>query len=143
MDGLVLEPPEPPPEPPEPVEDDPGAVVEPEPERVVPLAAVLALDEVPVEVLELERTVELPELLDEVESAELEFAAELPGVVRPRFPDESAEVDDDAAETPLVEDAESMALPGLGALPEPAPEDEPAVLEAVEPLVELVCDDWM
>jgi hypothetical protein len=86
-------------------------------------------------------TVDRLELVAEGESAALALAAEVPVVTVPRLPEESAEVDDEAAEMPLVEDAESSALPELEAAPEPAPADEPWVLEAVEELVGLVCED--
>jgi hypothetical protein len=124
----------------EPVE--PGAVVVPEPERVVPLAAVLVLDEVPVDVLVVERTVALLDAVAPDESAELELATEVPEVVGVWLPEESADVLEAVAETPLVDDAVINALPELAVVPVPAPDDDPPVLPAVDALVALVLDDW-
>jgi len=76
--AVELEPPPPPPV--APVE--PGAAVVPEPERVVPLAAVLTLDEVPVVVLVFDRMLELLEAVDPDESAELELGVDVPVVTR-------------------------------------------------------------
>jgi hypothetical protein len=146
VEGVLPEPPlePPPPEPPEPdplVEVDPGAAVEPE--RVVPLAAVFAVEAEPADELAFVSTVLLLLDIEPGESAELDPAADVPVVTVPRLPEDSADVVDDAAETPFVADAVSIAFPGLALVPDPAPDDEPAVLVALEELVGLVADDWM
>jgi hypothetical protein len=78
--AVELDPPPPPPPPVAPVE--PGAAVAPEPERVVPLAAVLTLDEVPVEALAVVITVDRLEEVAEFESAELALGTDVPMVTR-------------------------------------------------------------
>ena len=60
--------------------EEPGAVVVPEPDRVVLDAAVLLLEEVPVEVLAEVMVLVVPAVAFDMESAELELAAEVPGV---------------------------------------------------------------
>jgi hypothetical protein len=115
---LELEPPPPPPP-----DDD---VVD---ERVVPLADVFALEEVPVLVLVFVSTLVFTALLAEVESAEPELTLVVAGVELV-FPLESAEVEAALDETPLLcDDVNCELLDEL--LPCPAPEDEPAVFEAV------------
>ncbi len=59
------------------------------------------------------------------------------------MPGESADVEDADALTPLVALAVICALPEPDEAPLPAPDDEPAVLDAVSPEVELVAADWM
>ncbi len=76
--AVELDPPPPPPV--APVE--PGAAVVPEPERVVPLAAVLTLDEGPVEALAVVITVDRLEEVAEFESAELPLGTDVPVVTR-------------------------------------------------------------
>lgn len=114
-------------------------------ERVVPLVDVFALDEMLVFVLLLDSTVVLALAVEEDESAELELTLDMPGAAL-RLEEASADVDDTGAETALVEDGVSSALPGDADAPEPAPEDEPAVLPEVELDVveeELLNADWM
>jgi hypothetical protein len=121
-EGLLLELPDPPPPPLD------------ELEREVPLSDVVALDEVPVLVLMLESTVE-PAAEDD-ESAELELALEIEGVEL-ILPGDSADVEAVADETPFVVDGVSREL--LEPFePDPAPDDEPAVLDAVAATVPVV-----
>ncbi len=61
---------------PPPPPEDPGAAVVEEPERVVPLNDVLVLEEMPVELLVLDRTLPRELELDDAESAELEFTVD-------------------------------------------------------------------
>ena len=115
---LPLPPPPPPPEEPVPVDV----------ERVVPLAEVVCPDDVPVLVLVFVNTVELVPAVESFESCELEFTVVVADalVVLP----DKAEVVELADETPLVGvDVNKDLLDAAD--PEPAPEDEPAVLEAV------------
>ena len=95
--------------------------------RVVPFSDVVALEEVPVLALALDRTVEFELAAEDGDSAEvwLIFNEEL--VV----PDDSADVDDAGAESAALEDAVSSAFPELAAAPEPAPDDDPAVFDAM------------
>ncbi len=60
--------------------EEPGAVVVPEPERVVLEAAVLLLEEVPVEVLAEVMMLVVPAVAFDIESALLLLAADVPGV---------------------------------------------------------------
>lgn len=109
--------------------------------RVVPLADVLALDEVEVELLALARTL-LEALAVEVpESAELALTAELPTPVLDTLLEERDELAVAGLDTPDVAEGEKRALPDEVAAPDPAPEDEPAVLVVVSPEVLLVEDD--
>jgi hypothetical protein len=116
-EGLLLELPDPPPPPLE------------ELEREVPLSDVVALDEVPVDVLVLESTVELVPAVEAVESAELEFTLEIAGVELV-LPEDRAQVEAVAGETPFVVDGVSRELLERFE-PAPAPDDEPPVLDAV------------
>ncbi len=59
------------------------------------------------------------------------------------MPAARAEVLEAEALTPLVALAVICALPEPVDAPLPAPEEDPAVLEAVSPEVELVAADWM
>jgi hypothetical protein len=106
----------------------------------VPLSDVVALDPVLAAVLALERTDALEPAVDPLESAEVEPtpAVEADAVVLFVL---SADVDAPALETPEVADGVSMEFPELAAPPEPAPDDDPAVFEAVSPAVPLVVDD--
>ena len=120
---MLLDPPPPPP----PVDVD----------RDVPLADVVALDDVPVLVLAVASTPDVVPDVDDVDNAELEFtgdAAEVDVVL----PDDNAEVDEAADETPLDEadgvSSDELAPPP----PDPAPDDDPAVADAVAPTVPVV-----
>ena len=57
------------------------------------------------------------------------------------LPEESAEVVEAEEESPGAEEAVSSALPGLGAFPDPAPDEEPAVLEVAVEDALLVSED--
>jgi hypothetical protein len=131
------------------VGEAPSAALVVEDERVVPPSDVLALEEIPVEVLALARTVEVPAAPDaEVEVAGASAEVELAGAaaaadVVVRLAAVSAEVEDAGAATPAVEEGVNSALPALGAPPVPAPEEDPAVFEAVWVAVPLLSDDWI
>ena len=115
-----------PPPPPPPLV--PSPVVVPEPERVVPPCEVVALDEILVEVLVLESTVEFA--VEPVDSADVEFTLEAP-VVEPLLDELRAELEDTGADTPDVALGLSSEPPATAPALAPAPLDEPAVLEAV------------
>jgi hypothetical protein len=114
---LELDPPPPPPP------DD--AVVD---ERVVPLAEVFALEDVPVLLLVLVNTFVFVALFAEVESAEPELTLAVADVVFV-FPLDSADVAALDGTPLLCEGVSCELLDEL--LPCPAPDDEPAVFEAV------------
>jgi hypothetical protein len=104
--------------------------------RDVPLSDVVALDEVPVLVLVLESSVELVPEVDDEESAELEFTLEAADV-DVVLPADNADVEAVADETPLFSDADSKdAVEAVVAAP--APDDEPAVFDAVTGTVPVV-----
>jgi hypothetical protein len=106
--------------------------------RDVPLSDVVALDEVPVPVLVLESTVELVPDVDDVESAEVEFTLDAPDVIAV-LPADNADVEADTEETPLFSDDDSNdAVEAVVAAP--APDDEPAVFDAVAGTVPVVVD---
>lgn len=105
-------------------------------ERDVPLSDVVALDDVPVLVLMLESVVGVVPAVEAVDSAEVEFALVVPGVELV-LPEDSAEVVDAADETPLVVDAVSRELLAPVAAA-PAPDEEPAVFDAVAATVPVV-----
>jgi hypothetical protein len=92
------------------------------------------------EVLVLVNTLVLVVAVDDDDSAEVEatFAADV--LV---LPDDSAEVEEAGEETPVVEEAVKSALPGDAVAPAPAPEDEPAVFDAVAVDELLVEEAWM
>ncbi len=125
----------PPPLPPVPAVDAPVL----EPARVVPLVEVEVLEEMLVEVLWLERTLELEADVEADESEEVALTPEVAEMLGLLF--EKADVPVAAAEMPEVTEGVSIALPGDAATPEPAPEDDPAVAVAVEEEVALVSDD--
>lgn len=129
------------PDPPPP--EDPEVLVFPDPVREVPLNDVVALEEMPVEVLVLDKTVAFVVAVLDGDSAELEVALDDAADVAPALVEESADVEDTPEPTPLVEEAVNMALPVEGVTPDPAPEDDPAVFEAVALEVLLVEEDWM
>jgi hypothetical protein len=123
---LLVELPDPPPLDELPVEVD----------RDVPLSDVVALDEVPVLVLVPESSVVLVPDVDDEESAELEFTLDAADVIVV-LPADRADVDAVVDETPLVSDVDSsddVAAPVLA----PAPEDDPAVFDAVAATVPVV-----
>ena len=110
--------------------------------REVPLSDVFALEEVAVDVLALVSTVGVVAAVEALDSADVDVTAEAPDVTLV-LADTRAEVDDAGDDTPAVDDAVSSALPVVGAAPDPAPEDDPAVFD-VTPDEELpVADDWI
>ncbi len=98
--------------------DDPG--------RVVPLADVFALEEMPVLELAVVSTVALA--VDDDVSAELLFTLDTAVVVLPVL---EANVGVGGCDTPLVADGVNRALPVDAVAPAPAPEDEPAVFDTM------------
>jgi hypothetical protein len=102
---------------------DDDAVVPVDAGREVPLTEVVALAEIPVLVLALARIVPV---VEDGESAELEFTFSAVEVVLTPAED-SADVEEAG---PELEDVVSSAFPELAAAPDPAPDDEPALLEA-------------
>lgn len=135
---------EPLPPPPPPELEDPALAELVDDVREVPLKDVVVLEEMPVEVLVLDRTVALVLAVEEGDRAEVALLALLEtDEVKPMLFGDSAEVEDAADPTPTVEEVVSMALPLEAVTPDPAPEDEPAVLDAVALEVLLVEEDWM
>jgi hypothetical protein len=80
-------------------------------------------------------------VLDAVDNAEVTLVLEVSAV--PRAVAVSAEVVAGAADTPLVEEAVRSALPVEELTPEPAPEEEPAVLGVAEDADPLASEDWI
>jgi hypothetical protein len=128
----VLEPPpEPPPEPDEALTAG----------RVVPLREVFALEEMPVEVLVLDKTVLLELVVEAGDSAELDLTVDAFNAVL-CFAEASAEVEDAGDdETPVTEVGDSSAVPDDAEPPAPAPEDDPAVFEAMAAGAVLIEED--
>lgn len=125
------------------VADAPSAALAVVDDREVPASEVVALEDTPVELLAVDSTVAV-ELALEPDSAEVVLAGATDaanGVVT--LLDARAEVEDERAATPAVEDGVNNALPLAGAAPDPAPEDDPAVFEAVPANELLVDDDWI
>jgi len=115
---VLLDPPPPPPPDELPVEVD----------RDVPLTDVVALDDVAVVVLVVESTVEVVPVVDDEDSAELEFTGDAADV-DVVLPDANADVVDDADETPLDDVGVSSDVVDPPE-PDPAPDDDPSVLDA-------------
>jgi hypothetical protein len=104
--------------------------------RDVPLTDVVALDDVLVFELVVESTVAVVPVVDEVDSAELEFTGDAADV-DVVLPEDNADVVDDADETPLDDvgvNSDVLAAPELA----PAPDDDPAVFDAVAGTVPVV-----
>jgi hypothetical protein len=134
--------PEPPPPPPE--LEEPALAELVDDVREVPLKDVVALEEMPVEVLVLDKTVAVVLDVEDGDSAEVELLALLEtDEVKPMLFGDSADVEDAVDPTPTVEEAVSIALPLEAVTPAPAPDEEPAVLDAVALEVLLVEEDWM
>jgi len=112
--------------------------------REVTLNDVVALEEMLVEVLVLDKTVAFVLAVEDGDSAEVEVTFDAAADVVPvLLLEDRADVDDVADPTPVVEEAVNIALPVEGVAPEPAPDDEPAVFDAVASDVLLVEEDWM
>jgi hypothetical protein len=97
-------------------------------EREVPASDVVALEEMLLDVLALDRTVELLEAADDGESADVVLTLEVADVVGTLL-EARADVEAAEVETPTVEDAAKSALPGDAVTPDPAPDEEPAVFD--------------
>ncbi len=112
-----------------PDDDDPD---EPdEPGREVPLTDVVALDETPALVLVLERTVAFEAEVEVDESAEPGFTLSAAADVVFAFVEDNDEVDEAEAERLELLAGVRSAFPDAAAAPEPAPEDEPALFDAM------------
>ena len=104
--------------------------------RDVPLSDVVALDDVPVLVLVLESSVELVPDVEDEESAEVGFTLDAAEVVVV-LPDDRADVDAVADETPLVSEVDRSDVVAAVELA-PAPDDDPWVLDGVAATVPVV-----
>jgi hypothetical protein len=128
--------------------DPPVALEEPslalvvEDEREVPASDVFALEDTLLEVAAGVNTVEVEAAVDAGDRAEVGLTGVVADVVAVTL-ELSGDVEETGAETPAVEDGLNNALPEDGVTPDPAPDDEPAVLAVVSEAVLLVKDDWM
>ena len=124
-----------------PADEDPSAAFAVDEGRVVPAREVVALEETDAEVLALDKTVAMVAVL-EGDNAAVEVAGEAAAAeVVVRLFDVSADVADEGAAMPAVEAGLYSALPELGVIPDPAPEEEPAVAVVVAPEELLVNED--
>lgn len=131
-------PPPPPPPPPDPLAAEPI-----EPGREVPLRDVVALEEILLEVLVLDRTVELEAAVALGDNAEVELTAVEDPSAALTLLALSGEVEEAALEIPPELDVLNKAFPDDAAAPDPAPDEEPAVLAAADEDELLVAEDWM
>lgn len=115
----------------DPVEAEPVAAGVVEATRVVPLAEVFALDEMVLLLLAVDNAVAMEAVFDVAESAEVEVTALAPVVLLVLL-ELIADVEAAEAITPAVVVGVRRALPAVADDPEPAPEEEPAVLEALD-----------
>jgi hypothetical protein len=128
--------------------DPPVALEEPslalvvEDEREVPASDVFALEDTLLEVAAGVNTVEVEAAVEAGDRAEVGLTGVVADVVAVKL-ELSGDVVETGAETPAVEDGLNNALPEDGVTPDPAPDDEPAVLAVVSEAVLLVKDDWM
>ena len=81
--------------------------------------------------LALDRTVALPLVTEDGERADVWLTFSAAVVVVLAFPGANAEVDDADAESAALEAGLSNAFPELVAAPDPAPDDEPALFDAI------------
>jgi hypothetical protein len=109
---------------------------------VVPAKEVVAVEEMFVDVLVLDKTLALVSALDEVESGDVELTLEAADVVLILL-ETSADVEEADEETPAVAEELNSALPGEATTPDPAPEEEPAVFETGVEDTPLDKEDWM
>jgi hypothetical protein len=109
---------------------------------VVPAKEVVAVEEMFVDVLVLDKTLALVSALDEVESGDVELTLEAADVVLILL-ETSADVEEADEETPAVAEGLNSALPGEATTPDPAPEEEPAVFETGVEDTPLDKEDWM
>ena len=128
--------------------DPPVALEEPslalvvEDEREVPASDVFALEDTLLEVAAGVNTVEVEAAVEAGDRAEVGLTGVVADVVAVKL-ELSGDVVETGAETPAVEDGLNNALPEDGVTPDPAPDDEPAVLAVVSEAVLLVKEDWM
>jgi hypothetical protein len=106
--------------------------------RDVPFNDVVALDEVPVPVLVFPSTVEFELAVAVGESAEVWV---LFNAVVLTLPPENADVDAAGCVLVVLVAAVKSAFPELAAAPDPAPDDEPAVLDAMAVGAVLIDED--
>ena len=109
---------------------------------VVPFTDVVALDEIPVVPLELERTVAFELVTEAGESADVWLTFN-PVVAVLTLVEDRADVDEAGVDMAALEDGVSRAFPELAAAPDPAPDDEPAVFDAIVAGAEPMEVDWM
>jgi hypothetical protein len=110
-------------------------------ERVVPEGDVVALEEIEVDVLAVVSTVAFEPVVELGESADVDATLDTAGVVT--LPGDSAEVDDGGVDTPTVDEGVKSALPEEGVTPDPAPDEDPAVLDATADDELPVNEDWI
>src|ERR1700690_1776338 len=110
--------------------EEPSLAFVVEDEREVPASEVFALEDTLLEVAAGVKTVELDAAVDAGDSAEVAVTGVIADVVAVAL-EVSGDVKETGAETPVVEDGLNNALPGDGVTPDPAPDDEPAVLAVV------------
>jgi hypothetical protein len=122
--------------------EEPSLAFVVEDEREVPASDVFALEDTLLEVAAGVKTVEPNAAVDAGDSAEVEVTGVVAVVVVVAL-ELNADVEEAGAETPAVEDGLNSAFPGDGVTPDPAPDDEPAVLAVVSEAVLLVKEDWM
>jgi len=122
--------------------EDPSAALFVDDGRDVPPKDVVALEETLLAVLALDRTVAVDAAVEEGDSGEVELTLEVAGVVLVLVA-VNADVEEASDETPVVEEGVRSALPGVAVTPAPAPEEEPAVFDAVAEDEALVAEDWM
>jgi hypothetical protein len=110
--------------------------------RVVPAKDVVALEEMLLDVLAFDKTVEFAVAVEVGDNADVEATLDAAVVVL-TFPETSADVVEAGAETPAVEEAINRALPDDAATPDPAPDEEPAVFDTGADDTPLVREDWI
>lgn len=110
--------------------------------RDVPARDVFALEEMLPDALLTDSTLPAAFAFADGSSAEVELTLEVSGV-EPIPPATKADVEDGGTETPAVDAGANNAFPAEGVTPAPAPEDEPAVLEATAEDEVPASEDWM
>ena len=131
------------PAPPPPAEDCAEAVMDPA--RVVPVREVLALEEMPVDVDVLVKTLVVEVEVEDAESADVEVTGEIADVALLVFPLARGDIAEVGSETVAEADGVSRAFPVEVLAPAPAPDEDPAVFDPPpddddDPLVNA---DWM
>ena len=111
--------------------------------RVVPLAEVLAAEDVPVDVLALDSILADELVLEVADNWELEFTLVVLDPL-PTFAEARADVEAELVEAALLIDVGvSRALPEEAAPPAPAPDDDPALADATVVGAVLIDDAWI